>query len=128
MNVMCLLRMHIWEYDKEIESTCLNLMELSQIEKSFFTYKLYYCIECGLIKLVSLTGINHYYRQYYREYAKSSGWGVMIGYDKIIATSKRNAKRQIPNGMYGRKFDLITPVKVEHLKLDEDSLANMYGQ
>jgi hypothetical protein len=118
--------MHSWDYTKKIEESTLNLLELSPIEKSFFSYKIYYCTKCGLIKHLSLTGINHYYRQFYREYAKSFGWGVMIGYDTVIAESKKKAKRQIPIGMYGKDFDLVIPVKAEHLSLSDDSLHEIY--
>lgn len=119
MNLFCLFGMHKWNDIKTID---LNVQSIEKI----FTYKISYCENCGLIKHLSLTGNVYYYRQFYREYPKSFGWGVMLVYDTVIAESKKKAKQDIPFGMYGKDFDLVIPVKAEHLSLSDDSLHEIY--
>jgi hypothetical protein len=50
----------------------------------------------------------------------------MLVYDTVIAESKKKAKQDIPFGMYGKDFDLVIPIKAEHLSLSDDSLHEIY--
>lgn len=69
-------------------------------------------------------------KKYYREYMSQCGWGVMLGYDTIMATSKRKAAKHHPTSMYAsdKSFELITKVKKEHLHLSDEEVSKLYGK
>lgn len=69
-------------------------------------------------------------KRYYREWMKQCGWGVMLGYDTVMANSKRQANKHKLYGMYARdeSFECIEKVKKEHLHLSDDELSKIYGE
>lgn len=69
-------------------------------------------------------------KRYYREYLSCCGWAVMLGYDTIMATSKRKAAKHHPVSMYApdKSFELIQKVKKEHLHLSDEELSKLYGE
>ncbi len=54
----------------------------------------------------------------------------MLGYDTIMATSKRKAAEHHPVSMYApdKSFELIQKVKKEHLHLSDEELSKLYGE
>ena len=70
-------------------------------------------------------------KRYYREWLTSVGWGVMLNYDTVRASTKRAAsKKNKPSSMYAydRSFERVEKVKEEHLHLTDVELSNIYGE
>ena len=67
--------------------------------------------------------------RYYREYLGAWGWGVMLAYDTVEAYSRSDARTKPQWSPYVRgDFELITPVKKEHLDMTDEELSKIYGQ
>lgn len=68
-------------------------------------------------------------KKYYREWMMECGWGVMLGYDTVMAHSKWDARMMGAKQMYSddNVFECITKVKKKHLKLTNDELSKIYG-
>ena len=67
-------------------------------------------------------------RRYYREYLSCWGYGVMLGYDTVMAENKTEASKFPQWCSYCDDFELITKVKKEHLHLSDDELSKLYGE
>jgi hypothetical protein len=90
----------------------------------------HYCTKCGLIRLKTFSRTLTFYK-FYREYLKSCGWGVMVGYDTVLAYSLPAAHRVCkPANMYGflKTFNVVQQVKPEHLTLSDEELSRIYGR
>ncbi|MCK5613093.1 hypothetical protein KAR91_65070 [Candidatus Pacearchaeota archaeon] len=69
-------------------------------------------------------------KRYYREWLAQCGWGVMIGYDTVMAKSDWDATKNKPFDMYSydKSFEFIGRVKKEHLNLTDLELSKIYGE
>lgn len=67
-------------------------------------------------------------KRYYREFLYQSGWGVMLGYDTVWATSVSDAKSVRPAGAYCKSFECIELVKDEHMEMSDYELSKIYGK
>jgi hypothetical protein len=67
-------------------------------------------------------------RKYYREYLGCCGWGVMVMYDSVWATSSGAAMKMPQKNAYLKgDFEGIYKIKKEHINLTDDELAGLYG-
>jgi hypothetical protein len=67
-------------------------------------------------------------KRFYREWLGQCGWGVMLYYDTILASSKKEAAKKVPVSMYGdNSFECIEEVKIEHYDLSDNELSKLYG-
>jgi hypothetical protein len=118
MNLKCLVGIHDWVEDFDFDDDWGGVVNA------------YHCERCGLIKQIVHSDKAYKFRKYYREYLKSSGWGVMIGYDTVLADSMSDAKKAyIPLDMYGsvKEFSYIKAVGPKHLHLSDEKLSKIYG-
>jgi len=68
-------------------------------------------------------------KRYYREWMMECGWGVMLGFDSVMAGSEREARWMGARRMYGEgTFEHIIKVKKKHLKLTDEELSKIYGE
>jgi len=124
--IRCLFNIHKWIRDSELEDEWG--MDAS-----------YYCKRCGLIKQITFSGNTYKLYRYYREWLKTAGWGVMIGYDTVFAKSVDEFKNDKPENCYIYENDIRTRnfkfgyylfvkiVEPKHLHKSNDELSKIYG-
>lgn len=66
-------------------------------------------------------------RKYYREYMMQCGWGVMLGYDTVMAINPTQAWKMPARSIYGDGMEGVWPIKAEHLDLSDCELSRLYG-
>lgn len=69
-------------------------------------------------------------KRYYREWLRGAGWGVMLAFDTIYASSKCHAIASKPYGMYSynESFEYVKKVKRKHSHLSDIELSKIYGE
>ena len=69
------------------------------------------------------------FKKYYREYLGTWGWGIMLAYDTVNATSYNDARSKPQRFPYVEgDFESVTIVKDEHLGLTDEELSKIYGE
>ena len=76
-------------------------------------------------------------KKYYREWLTCHGWGVMMGYDSVWATSVKEAAKDEPADAYTcieyaernylGYYECVIKIEDEHLDLTDEELSKIYG-